>query len=214
MRLLKWFLDLLYPPKCAFCGDLLREDETDICRKCRLTLPKPDVSERHGEFFESCRFVYEYKGAVAASIRRYKFRGMRQYAPIYGRLLAMELLRIEYDVLTWVPVSDRRRRKRGYDQSYLFAQAVAKELGAVCVRTLRKKWDNRAQSSIRDAAERRANVLNVYAAVEPENFADKRVLLIDDMITTGATLSECSRVLLTAGAAKVFCATLASTQRL
>lgn len=214
MRLLHWVLDLLYPPKCVFCGALLQTDETDLCGKCRLSLPTPHSPLRHAQFIESCYSLFSYQGVVAASIKRYKFYGRQQYAPAYGRLLAMALLREnpQFDLISWVPISARRRRKRGYDQAKLLAQSLAKELHSDCVCTLRKTRDNPSQSSRKSAAERRANVMNVFAAVEPERFADKRILLIDDIITTGSTLSACAHVLLTAGAAKVVCATLAATE--
>ena len=173
-----------------------------------------DGAVKRGSFFKRCDSLYEYTGDVAASLKRYKFGGMRQYATVYGRQLAMLLLRggADFDVLTWAPISAKRRHQRGYDQTRLLAEAVAKELGVSCVQTLKKKRDNPAQSSQKNAEARRANVLNVYCAVEPERFAGRRILLIDDIITTGATLSECSRVLLTAGAESVRCATIAATQ--
>lgn len=214
MNPIAWLLDLIYPPKCVFCGRLLKKNETDVCAKCRVALPEVVGSIERGEFFRCCWSVYYYEGFVAQSILRYKFGGMQQYADAYGRETAMLLLRshVEFDVLTWVPVSDRRRRARGYDQSGLLAQAVASELGVPCTRTLRKKRDNPPQSRLRDHERRRANVLNAYEAVQEENFCGKRVLLIDDVITSGATLSECSRVLRTAGAAEVVCATLAAAR--
>lgn len=79
--------------------------------------------------------------------------------------------------------------------------------------TLRKVVDNPAQSGIDSPEERRANVLGVYEAVKPERFAGKRLLLIDDIRTTGATLAECVRVLKEAGAADVLCLTLAAAER-
>ena len=214
MKFIGWRLDLLYPPRCVFCRKLLKDDETDICRKCRATVPMMDGAVKRGSFFKRCDSLYEYTGDVAASLKRYKFGGMRQYATVYGRQLAMLLLRegADFDVLTWAPISAKRRRQRGYDQTRLLAEAVANELGVSCVQTLKKKRDNPAQSSQKNAEARRANVLNVYCAVEPERFAGRRILLIDDIITTGATLSECSRVLLTAGAESVRCATIAATQ--
>ena len=201
MKFIGWLLDLLYPPRCVFCRKLLKDDETDICRKCRATVPMMDGAVKRGSFFKRCDSLYEYTGDVAASLKRYK-------------QLAMLLLRegADFDVLTWAPISAKRRRQRGYDQTRLLAEAVANELGVSCVQTLKKKRDNPAQSSQKNAEARRANVLNVYCAVEPERFAGRRILLIDDIITTGATLSECSRVLLTAGAESVRCATIAATQ--
>ncbi len=214
MNLFAWLLDLIYPPKCAFCGKLLGKDESDLCGRCRKNLPEVSGSIKRGEAFRQCWSVYYYEGAVVDSIHRFKFGGMQQYAQVYGRLIAMALLRskVEFDVLTWVPISRKRRRKRGYEQTYLIAKTVAAELGCACVPTLKKAVDKPPQFTKKGAAERRANVLNVFQAVHPERFCGKRVLLIDDIITTGATLGECSKILRIAGAAQVECATLAATQ--
>ena len=102
-----------------------------------------------------------------------------------------------------------RRRERGYDQAFLLANAAALALGGVAVETLRKERHTRAQSSLEDASARRANVLGAYEIVDPELIEGRRVLLVDDVITTGATISECARILRTFGAADVVCATLA-----
>lgn len=210
----RWLLDLIYPPKCVFCGALLLPEETDLCRSCRSGLEQVEQPIRRGEHFTCCHCVYFYEGAVVDSIHRFKFRGMQHYADGYGRLLAMRLLenQVQFDLLSWVPVSAKRKRKRGYDQSLLLAQAVGRELGVPVVRTLEKVFDNPPQSTRSGDAERRGNVLNVYRCAEEELIKNQRILLIDDIITTGATLSECSRVLKTAGAAQITCATLAATR--
>ena len=196
-------LDLLYPPKCVFCRRLLRPEEHDV-----EPIPAP---LRRGQFYTECYAVYPYEGVVAESLRRFKFSGQSQYAASFGRMLAPLLRTAPFEILSWVPVSAKRRRSRGYDQTELLAHAVAKELELPCTQTLQKIRHNPAQSSQRDAAARRANVLGAYRAVSPERFAGRSVLLIDDILTTGATLSECSRVLLTAGASSVVCAALAAT---
>ena len=147
---------------------------------------------------------------------RYKSGYARSYAQGYGRLLAMKLLQ-EYpdgfDVLTWVPISALRKFSRGYDQSQLIAQAVGRELGMTPVCTLKKIRNNPRQSRIRGAAQRRANVLGVYQIQEREAVAGKRVLLLDDILTTGATAGECARMLLTAGAKEVHCAVVAAARK-
>ena len=114
------------------------------------------------------------------------------------------------DVITWVPVSRKRRRARGYDQVELLAKAVGPELGIPVEPLLEKFRDNRANSGLKTPAERRANVLGVYKVIEPERLHGKRVLLLDDIVTTGATASECARVLLTAGAEEVIFAAVAA----
>ena len=157
--------------------------------------------------------VYRYEGLPRDSLLRFKFGGRQSYAAAYGRLLAARIqgeLRAEFDLLTYVPVSPRRRWSRGYDQVRLLAEAVGRELGQKPVRALKKIRHNPAQSSLREREQRRANVLGAYRAVCPEALAGQRILLLDDIITTGATVSECARVLQTAGAAQVLCAAVAA----
>ena len=203
----KLLTELLFPPKCILCGKLLKKDETDLCRTCRVESPVCDKNNLKFPFLDSWAAVWYYKGNIRKSLHRYKFRNARHYAPAYGRMLAMKLMQ-EYpegfDVLTWVPVSRWRKFTRGYDQVELLAEAVGKELGMVPVRTLEKLRNNRPQSRISGVARRRANVLGIYRAAAPEAVDGKRILLLDDIVTTGATAGECARVLLTAGAKEVY----------
>lgn len=214
MKLIEALLDLIYPPKCVFCRCLLRTGERTICMRCQESVEITARSVKRGEHYVQCFVLYDYEGAVKDSLHHFKFFGMQSYATVYGRLLA-ELLRrknVEFDVLTWVPISRKRYKQRGYDQSYLLAVATAATLGVACERTLQKCRDNPPQSKQTDAARRRGNVLGVYRPVNVERFYGKRILLIDDIITTGATLSECSKVLAMAGAAQIECAAVAATQ--
>ena len=209
-----WLLDLLFPPKCVFCGKLLSRGELGFCGRCQKELPwlEGAAAERTGEFFELCASPLAYRDLVRDSIRRYKFKGRQGYHKTYGRLVAQcvhDHLAGKYDLITWVPLSDRRRKERGYDQALLLASAATLELGDVAVETLRKGRNTQAQSGLSDDAARRANVLGAYTIVDPELVEGKRVLLIDDVVTTGSTFSECARVLRSAGAAGVVCATLA-----
>ncbi len=157
--------------------------------------------------------MWYYKDTVRSSLLRYKFSGRRSYAPAYGRILAMKLQKEGwdgFDILTWVPIAPLRRLRRGYDQVELLAEAVGNELGITPIKTLRKIRNTPPQSRIGDVSRRRANVLGAYVPVSPETVRGKRILLLDDVITTGATASECARVLLTAGAKEVFCAAMAA----
>lgn len=167
---------------------------------------------RRGSFSPCAPLRWAYRDQVRDSIRRYKFKGRQGYHKAYGRLVAQcvhDHLDGRWDLITWVPLSDQRRRERGYDQAFLLASAAALELGEVAVETLRKGRNTEAQSGLDDDAARRANVLGAYTAVDAELVEGKRVLLIDDVITTGATISECARILRTVGAGEVVCATLA-----
>ena len=211
MRIFHAIVQLLYPPKCVLCRRLLRSSETDLCAQCRADTPEVTGTKRKFPYLANWTALWYYEGSVRTSILRYKFRGSRSYCQSYGRLLAMKLLQegISFDILTWVPISSRRKWRRGYDQVELVARAAAKELSIAVTPTLRKIRHNSPQSTMKDAAARRANVLGVYRVISPETVSGKRILILDDILTTGATLSECARTLLTAGAKEVNCATIA-----
>lgn len=223
MRVLQWFLDLLYPRKCLLCRKILSKDETDLCTDCRINAPvfpllkenlHPDRNSRL-QFLDSFAAVWYYEGNVRASLLRYKFNHARNLSSGFGRLLAMKLSQYperEYDVLTWVPVSAKRARTRGYDQSYLLAKAVGKELGMEPVRLLKKIRHNPPQSGM-PADRRKANVLGAYTLSGGADLTGKRILLLDDIFTTGATAEECARMLLTAGAKEVHCGAVAAASR-
>jgi ComF family protein len=206
-------LDLLFPPKCVFCGKVLSNDDDGWCDKCTESLPFADNSGRqNGEIFDFCVSPLYYIGVVRKSILRYKFRGASSYADVYGKLLA-DCIRnnpdLNYDIISWVPLSNKRKRTRGYDQAMLLALATALELDDVAVETLIKPQDVQAQSELGGKEERSANISGAYTAADPELIYAKSVLLIDDVVTTCSTLDECTRVLLSAGAARVVCAALA-----
>lgn len=207
-RLLEW----VFPRKCILCRSILGKDETDLCRVCRTDQPEYPYGKKKVPNVAELTAVWRYEGNVRRSIHRYKFNGARHYADAYGRLLAMRISRDlpPADIITWVPVSRKRLRARGYDQVELLARAVGPELGIPVEQLLEKFRDNRANSGLKTPAERRANVLGVYRAIDPEAFRGKRVLLLDDIVTTGATASECARVLLTAGAEEVIFAAVAA----
>lgn len=223
MRLLYWLLDLIFPRKCALCGKLLTKDETDYCRDCRMNSPYFPVLEEKVHpsgktelrFLDSFTAVWYYKRNVRTAILRLKFHGARFLAVPLGRSLAMKLYENHpegFDCLTWVPVSAKRKRKRGYNQSYLLAKALGKELGMKPQPLLEKVRDNPAQSGV-SADMRRSNVAGVYALVGKIDLTGKRILLIDDVFTTGSTAEECARVLREAGAGKVHCAAVAAAQK-
>ena len=215
MRLLQWLLRLLYPPKCVFCRKLLKDEETGLCGHCRKSILRMERPVKRGSFFDECHSLYHYEDDVAEAIKRFKFRGCEHYAVCFGSLLAMELLRrdVEFDYITWAPVSRRRRRRRGYDQAQLLAKQIAKELNVPCGRALIKVRHTPPQSSRKDTAARQGNVVNAYRATNAEQWKGKRVLVVDDVITSGATLSECCRILKTAGADSLVCASFAAAKK-
>ena len=204
---------LVYPPKCILCGKLLSRDEADLCHRCRKdTRPYPALKIKFS-YVAGWRALWYYKDAVRSSILRYKFSGRRRQGAAFGRILAQCLKADEtlsWDVMTWVPVSRRRKWRRGFDQVSLIAEAAARELGCTAQPVIKKIRHVPPQSTLQNEAMRRANVLGAFAVTDPEAIRGKRILLLDDIITSGATITECARILLTAGAKEVYCAAIAA----
>lgn len=216
MKLRELCSELLFPPKCILCGRILEKGETDLCRRCRVDGPEYPKGKLKLQFLDSYVAIWYYEGNVRRSLHRYKFYHARHLADGYGRLLAMKILREcpeGFDCLTWVPISPLRKLIRGYDQDELLSEAVGRELGMTPVPLLKKIRNNPPQSGISGYAKRRANVLGVYRAENQALFQGKRILLLDDILTTGATAGECARVLLTAGAEEVHCAVVAAARK-
>ena len=211
-KLIDWGLDLLYPSRCIVCRERLTPGKPRLCRKCREHVPFAESVSIPG--VSSCVSACRYEGRMADAVRRFKFNGRQAYASAFGELVAERIyedLRDDYDILSWVPLAADRMRSRGYDQARLIAGAAAKDLRQSLVPTLRKQRGVSRQSGTKSADARKANILGAYSVPHPEAILNKRILLIDDIVTTGATLSECAKTLRIAGAGSVCCAVLSRT---
>ncbi len=215
MRFRDFISKYIFPPKCVFCRRVMEED--GVCDKCKATLPRRS-SKESGEsvmFVDGVYSYFHYEGDVRNALIRYKFGGLSKYSvdfAVYLEECIKECLLGQYDIISWVPLSKRRLRSRGYDQARLLAEEVSKRLGVQPVRTLIKSRDTAPQSRQPDISKRMANILGAYdtASFDPTG---KRIVLIDDIFTTGSTVSECARVLKTAGADKVYIVTVAKTRQ-
>lgn len=211
MKLTDMLLDLLFPRKCAFCRRLTQNGAV-ICPRCRENLPYTNYAARQDfPHLDGCYSPLYYSDEVRQSLLRYKFGGLRMYAAVYGEFLAkcIDENRISCDSIAWVPLSRRRLRQRGYDQARLLAEDLSKRLSIPCLPALRKVRNNPRQSATGNADKRRRNVKGVYAVLPEADLGGKTILLVDDIVTTGATLSEAASVLQKAGAASIIGLTLA-----
>jgi ComF family protein len=200
-------MDLFFPRKCPFCGT--PTGKKLLCDACQKSLPWCDEERTVASLRVTAPLYYE--DGVRQAVHDLKFRGMTGGLDCFGQMMAQcaaERYSGEFDAITWVPVSKKRLKKRGFDQSRLLSASLCVDWHVAPLETLEKTVDNPPQSGIDDHAERRANVLGVYRPINTEDFKGKRLLLIDDVCTTGSTLGECARVLKAAGAADVVCLTL------
>lgn len=213
MKVIDYIADWLFPPRCIFCRRIL--ERSDICHECEAKLPytKGDSIVQKFPFIAKCVTPLYYEGTVREAILRYKFNGRDCYADRFSQIMAEcadnNLDCGDVSVVSWVPLSRMRKHKRGYDQARLLAEGIAKILTLPCEQCLVKTRNNPAQSKTKSAAQRSKNVVGVYKASEKAELRGKNILLVDDVVTTGSTVSECARMLRKAGANKVYCVTLA-----
>lgn len=183
-------LDLLAPPRCAACELTLSAGARGFCEACGPLL-EPDPTGMGG---------YLYGGPLADAIRRFKYGGRSELAGPLGELLAARARTHagRVDLVVPVPLHRRRLRERGFDQAALLARPVACELGVRLAFALRRTRHTRAQAGL-GASARASNVRGAFAAPPLSG----RVLLIDDVRTTGSTLAACADALREAGAEEV-----------
>ena len=208
-RLGQVLISLLFPTRCVLCGGIIKADREEICPECAAELKRP-TAEMSVDFTEGVACAVLYEGAVRAAFLRYKFSGQSWLAEVFGELLAeavADKLDGRFDAITYPPLSAKRLKKRGYDQARLLAEQVGQRLGYPVIASLRKVRNTVSNSSMtgEDAKQQRAeNVSGVYEALA--GIEGRRLLLIDDILTTGSTMSECAKTLLLGGAESVVCA--------
>lgn len=207
MKPLHFLLDLLYPPKCPFCGRVLERGEEGWCACCRQDLPWTGPED--GKMVEGCDGCLSplwYRDGAREGMHRYKFGGGRSHAKLFGELMA-QCLRDRWarpiDLITWAPLHPGREKERGYDQAELLARRVGELAGVPVESTLEKVRATAVQSQAGEDGARRDNVRGAYRARPGLELAGKRVVLVDDVATSGATLAECAAALRSAGAASV-----------
>lgn len=192
-------LDLLLPTRCALCG----RTGAALCARCVRTLPPaPRLSPPPG--FRECESLLAYDGATKELVAALKFRGHLDAVGLLGAAMADLVGPTAASVVTWAPTTARRRRRRGFDQAELLAGAVAAALGLPCRRLLRRASD--ANQTGRGRAERLDG-----PEFRGAGSVSGVVLVVDDVRTTGSTLSAAGDALVGAGATAVVGLTLAVT---
>lgn len=198
---LRKLLHFFWPSRCPFCGEIIPA-ERRCCSRCKNSLACD-----HPAFFldglDACFAFADYSHEAAQAVHRLKFQNQPQLARVFAILMAQHLgpalLEEEPDLLCGVAMHTKRKRKRGYNQAQLIAQELAKQLHLPCQQFLEKTAATAAQHTL-SAAERRTNLQGVYRVLDEQQVAGKRILLVDDVITTGSTMLACAQALRQAGA--------------
>lgn len=225
-------IDVFSPPLCPFCHNDIRREGHMLCAACESQLPSlpekrcvgcggpndglldlcPDcIAVSGGRPWNIAVSAFPFFGNVRHAIHRYKYRKAEYLAEFFGQSMA-EAWRMHgsgsVDLISYIPLHWMRYLDRGYNQAGLLAAQVGKVLGLEVAVTLRRKRRTRQQARLGQTG-RMANMRGVFAPRDSKLYAGCRMLLIDDVFTTGSTLSEATRVLLNAGAASVSVLTLA-----
>ena len=219
-KLIEKVIDMIYPPKCGICGNL---DKNFLCKKCEIMLknelknqtkdnknfkdnvnldeqPRFFIEEKNNQqYFIQHIYFFKYEGIIRKIILDYKFNEKAYlYKMIVNFLLKdkkiFEILKF-YDIIIPVPISNKRKRERGYNQSLLIAREISNLTGIPYTDNCLFKIKNIIEQSKLNKEDRMQNVQGVYELKNKKILENKNILLIDDIYTTGSTVKECCKTL-------------------
>lgn len=198
-KLADLILNLIFPQKCAICGHIA---PIRFCPACQNKIKY--LNSRDNNII--C--VTKYEGVIKKAIRKLKFGRKKYLAPFLGKIFTDNLPQPDADFIIPVPISPSRLIERGFNQSEMLAEAVSNKFNIPKLRgVLIRIKDTKAQFEIK-GRDRNQNLKNAFKVINSHSIKGTRILLVDDIFTTGATVKECSRALINAGAAHVAIATL------
>jgi len=235
-KFLKTLLDLFIPPRCLLCGKIV-DEQTGLCPKCFSEIhfigPNTCPVCGHPHFFdtdsEKCilclnkhppfdrvqsAFYYdEFSKHLILPFKHADRTDMAEFLSVLLYQIGSSLIE-KSDLIIPVPLHPKRLRYRRYNQSALLARYLAKKGHKPYEPSLLKRIRNTPSQEDKTYIQRAKNVKNAFSVSEPDKIKGKNILLIDDVLTTGATLSSCAHALKKAGAKKVYCLTLARTRQI
>lgn len=222
--MLRDFVSLFFPQPCMACGECLMKGEETICTGCLLELPETQhhlhcenpllnrlayrVPLRYGM---AC-YRFTKSGRVQHLLHALKYKGYPEIGTALGRVYGEKLRDVgwyNFDIILPVPLHDSRRRRRGYNQSAKFGEGLAEKLMIPCADNVMARLHKTETQTKKTRVSRWENMANVFSVRLPEIVKSQRVLLVDDVITTGATLEACAMALLAAGAGELSVACIA-----
>ena len=213
MKVINKIINIFYPRICGICGEKINERYT--CRKClniieyyqeMVVIPASIENKWYDKLFSALR----YDGIFKSKMLSYKFHDCKYLGISFAEILARLIKKysIDADIIIAVPISKERLRERGYNQSAIIAKKVAEFTNIKYKEDILIKSKNNLRQSELTLNERKENVKEAYSIKNIEQLKAKKIILIDDIFTTGSTLNECSKVLKENGAGKVIAITV------
>lgn len=221
----KNIIHLLFPPKCIFCGDILSiGTEIEICELCLKKIPllddnliKPGQKPFKDSYCDEVVCLCQYSGMIRQVLVRYKFYNKASCYRTLGKMLSDKVKRMtdhrKFDIIISVPLYKAKERARGYNQSRLISMVIGRQTGIAEGSGLLVKTRDTGKQSLLNRNERSLNIRGAFRVIDEDKIKGKTILLVDDILTTGHTVNECSRVLKEAGAEWVTAAVIASGKR-
>lgn len=199
--MIEQIINLIYPPKCGICGKINPEY---LCAKCNLKLEKEaiwkiDQNQDTQNNYNERISIFPYKGIIRDLLLKYKFKEKSYlYKTIVNFLIKNEkiIAKIQnYDTMIPVPISNKRKKQRGYNQSLLIAKELTKNTNLKLDKnSLYKKIDTKEQNKL-NKEQRKTNIQNAYELKNEQILKNKKILLLDDIYTTGSTVNSCCKTL-------------------
>lgn len=224
LQFLKDFISLFYPEVCLACGEGLAEKEEFVCTTCLYKLPKTDYHNQllnpmykafygRAEIKAAAAYGYYTKGGVLQElVHEFKYNGKKGLATSFGKWYGAELKKVstfsELDFIIPVPLHPTKLRSRGYNQSACFAEGLSKTLDVPVLPDVLKRTKNTETQTNKSRFSRWENVKDVFALDNKEQIENKHILIVDDIVTTGATIEACINVLNAASVASVSVASI------
>lgn len=213
------FLDLIFPRFCVGCG----LEGAWLCNKCKKDIIEvlaqicPDCGRlsQNGRYCPRCRkgkslkgiivAAYYEEGAIREVVHNFKYNSVTELSDILARLLinAYKKANLKIDLITFAPLHPKRLAQRGYNQAEILAQKLSLKTGTELKNLLKKTRSTKRQVEM-SGKNRRKNLIGAFVLNGKQNIKNKKILIVDDITTTGATLNECALVLKNKGAKEIW----------
>lgn len=202
-RIQEDILNLIYPPICGICGKL---DKNLLCKKCELQLKKmqknkiiAEGNDVNNKYFNEIIYIFKYEGIIRKTLIDYKFKEKSYLYKTFVNFLLKNKKIFEkiqkYDKIIPVPISKQRYKERGYNQCLLIAKEIAQNTRLELVNNCLYKSQNIIQQSKLNKEDRYTNIQGAFEVHNKLLIKKQKILLLDDIYTTGSTVNECSKVL-------------------